>query len=82
VLNVGKCPYTRKVVGVEEVNMVWQPTNSKYHNKNQKHFDNLQKKDKKSNNCMISGNYVSKGQLISKCPFGVFRSPKKTIKFM
>ena len=53
VLNVGKCPYARKVVGVEEVNVVWQPTNSKYHNKNQKHFDNLQKRIKKSNNCMI-----------------------------
>ena len=25
--------------------------------------------------------YVSKGQLISKCPFGVFKSPKKTTKF-
>ena len=49
-MNVGKCPNTRKVVGVEEVNVVWQPTNSKYHNKNQKHFDNLQKKGQKSHN--------------------------------
>ena len=24
---------------------------------------------------------VSKGQLISKCPFGVFKSPQKTTKF-
>ena len=25
--------------------------------------------------------YDSKGQLISKCPFGVFKSPKKTMDF-
>ena len=55
-MNVGKCPNTRKVVGVEEVNVVWQPTNSKYHNKNQKHFDNLQE-DKKGQQFL--GNYVS-----------------------
>ena len=25
---------------------------------------------------------VSKGQLISKCPFGIFKSPKKSTKFL
>ena len=30
---------------------------------------------------MDRSNYITKGQLISKCPFGVFNSPKKPTKF-
>ena len=29
----------------------------------------------------IESECIIKGQLISKCPFGVFKSPKKTMKF-
>ena len=31
---------------------------------------------------MVYGAYLPKGQLISKCPFGVFKSPKKPTKFL
>ena len=40
------------------------------------------KKDSELHKCTNNCDYFAKGQLISKCPFGVFKSSKKTTKFL
>ena len=42
-LNIPISSYFRKMVYVQEIPMIRKPTYSKYHNKNNKHLDDLEK---------------------------------------
>ena len=43
---------------------------------------NIIKKKKAGQYCFASDATIAKGQLMSKCPFGVFKSTKKTTNFL
>ena len=48
-----------------------------------KSYDGILMTDQNKRRCGVPDGWMgcSKGQLISKCPFGVFKSPKKTKKY-
>jgi len=48
VLYVGHLHYFRIVVDVDEIAMIWKPTDSKNNNQNNQHSDNLEQKQELS----------------------------------
>ena len=61
VLNVLYPSYFRKMVYVQEIPMIRKPTHSKYHNKNNKHFDDLEElKSFICSNCNLIQKHVLK----------------------